>query len=158
MKFGGQKLQMTLKSRRLGDCTGMVRSLGSALGPRVQDMGRRVRSPAPSPTRAGRAAWHQEGPACWKSLWGLEMNWETHRGGIHPVGLWTPVKSLPEKLGCQVTRREGRRVGPCGTLMRALSRLVRKLGCVKSLALVKNSRQLLRMELVSSSGLTLSMI
>ena len=104
-----------------------------------RDIGRRVKVPAPSPIRAGRAAWHQEGPACWKSLWGLEMNWETHRGGIHPVGLWTPVKSLPEKLGCQVTPGEGRRVGLCWTLTWIVSRLVRKLGCVKSHVLVKNT-------------------
>ena len=136
------------------------RSLGSVQGPRLlwplvrcllQDTGRRVRSLAPSPTRAGRAAWHQEGPACWKSLWGLEMNWETHRGGIHPVGLWTPVKSLPEKLGCQVTPGEGRRVGLCWTLTWIVSRLVRKLGCVKSHVLVKNGGQLLCKELTCSS-------
>ena len=36
------------------------------------DTGRTVRSPAPIPTRAGRAAWHQEGPGCWKSLGGIE--------------------------------------------------------------------------------------
>ena len=145
----------------------MVSYLGTVQGHRPlwpparhlpQDAGRRVRSPAPSNTRAARAARHQEGTGCWKLLGAIDMKWKIHRGGMHPLGLWTTARSLPEILGCQVTRREGRRVGPCGTLMRALSRLVRKLGCVKSLALVKNSRQLLRMELVSSSGLTLSMI
>ena len=59
----------------------MVRSLGYVQGPRPlwplaqhlsQDTGRRVRLPIPSTTRAGRAAWHQEGPGCWKSLGGIE--------------------------------------------------------------------------------------
>ena len=69
-------------------------------------MGRRVRSPAPSPTRAGRAAWHQEGPGLWKSLWGIETKWETHTGGLDPLGLW--MLAL-EKLRCQVIPGEGRR-------------------------------------------------
>ena len=92
----------------------MVRSLGSVQRPMLlrlpalclpQDTGRRVRSPAPSPTRAGRAAWHQEGPGFWKLLGGIEMKWETHRGGTHPLGLWMLE---PEKLRCQVTPGEGR--------------------------------------------------
>ena len=70
-----------------------------------QDMGKRVRSPAPFPTRAGRAAQHQEGPGCWKSLGGIETKWETHRSSIHLLGLWMPA---PEKLGCQTTPGEGR--------------------------------------------------
>ena len=37
-----------------------------------QDMGRRVRAPAPSSTRAGRAARHQKGFGWWKSLGGVE--------------------------------------------------------------------------------------
>ena len=60
------------------------RSLGSVQGPRLlwplvrrllQDTGRRVRSLAPSPTRAGRAAWHKEEPGCWKFLGGIQMKW-----------------------------------------------------------------------------------
>ena len=35
MMFGGKKLQRTLKNRWWGDCAGMVRSLGSAPGPRL---------------------------------------------------------------------------------------------------------------------------
>ena len=70
-----------------------------------QDTWRRVRSPAPSPTRTGRAAQHQEGLGCWKSLGGIEMKCETHRGGTRPLGLWTLT---PEKLRCQVTPGEGK--------------------------------------------------
>ena len=92
----------------------MVRYLGSAQGTRLlwppawhlqQDTGRRVRSPAPSPTRPGRAAHYQEGPGCWKSLGGTEMKQETHRGSIYLLGQWTLV---PEKLGCLVTPGERR--------------------------------------------------
>ena len=125
----------------------MVRSLGFAQGPRLlwpqtwrlpQDTWRRVRSPAPSPTREGRANKHQEGPRCWMSLGGIEMKWETHRGDVHLLGLWTPA---PEQLGCWETPGEGRRVEPCQTLTWILSRLVRKLGYVKSCVVVKNSGQ-----------------
>ena len=92
----------------------MVRSLGSAPGPRLlrhptqrllQDTGRRVRSPAPSPTRTRRAARHQEGLGCWNSLGGIETKWETHRSSTHLLGLWMPA---PEKLGSQATPGEGR--------------------------------------------------
>ena len=92
----------------------MVRYLGSAQGTRLlwppawhlqQDTGRRVRSPAPSPTREGRANKHQEGPRCWMSLGGIEMKWETHRGGTHLLGLWMLA---PDKCGCQATPGEGR--------------------------------------------------
>ena len=69
------------------------------------DIGRRVKVPAPSPIRAGRAAWHQEGPGCWKSLGGIETKWETHRGDTHLLGLWMPA---PEKLGCWATPGDGR--------------------------------------------------
>ena len=37
-----------------------------------KDTRRRVRAPAPSALRAGRAARHQEGPGCWKSLGEIE--------------------------------------------------------------------------------------
>ena len=60
---------------------------------------------------------------------GKEVKWETHRGGTHPLGLWTLA---PEKLGCQATPGEGRRVGLCQTLTRIVSKLVEKWGCVKS--------------------------
>ena len=116
----------------------------------TQDNWKRVRSPATSPTRAGRAAQHQEGPGSWKSLGEIEMKWETHRGDVHLLGLWTPA---PEQLGCWETPGEGRRVEPCQTLTWILSRLVRKLGCVKSLVLVKNGRQLLCKELETSGWL-----
>ena len=68
------------------------------------------------------------------------MKEETHRGGVYLLGLWTPARSLPEKMGSQATPGEGRRVGPCGTLTWIVSSLVRKLGCVKIQALVKNFR------------------
>ena len=99
----------------------MLRSLESAQGPRLlwhpaqhllQDTGRRVRSPAHSPTRAGRAAQHQEGPGCLKLLGVIETKWDTHRGSIHPLGLWKLATSLPEKLGSWATLGEGRRVEP----------------------------------------------
>ena len=84
VRFGGQKLQRTLKSRQRGHCAGMVRSPGSVRQKRLlqlpvwslpQDMRRRIRSP----TRAGRAARNQEGPGCWKWLGGIETKWETQR-------------------------------------------------------------------------------
>ena len=67
------------------------------------------------------------------------MKWETHKGSIYLLGLWTLARSLPEKMGNQATPGEGRRVGPCWTLTQIVSRLVRKLGCVKSRTLIKNS-------------------
>ena len=76
-------------------------------------------------------------------LGGVETKWETNRGSIHPLGLGTPTRSLSEKWGCRVTPREGKRVEPCWILTQILYRLVRKLGCVKSHALVKNSGKLL---------------
>ena len=39
-----------------------------ALAQHLLQEGKRVRAPAPSPNRAGRAAWHQRGLGCWKSL------------------------------------------------------------------------------------------
>ena len=83
----------------------------------LQDTKRRVRSPAPSTTRAGRAAQKQEGLGCWKLLGGIETKWETHRGSTHPLGLWTLA---PEKLRYQMTLEKGR-VGPCGTLTQIVS-------------------------------------
>ena len=71
-----------------------------------------------------------------------------------PLGLWTPARSLPEKLETQETPGEGRRVGPCQTLTQIVSRLVRKCGCVKSHVLVKNDGQLLCKELLCSGWLT----
>ena len=65
----------------------------------------RVRAPAPSPTRAGRAALHEMGPGLWKALGEVEMKWETHRGGTHPLGLSMLV---PEKLRFQETPGKGR--------------------------------------------------
>ena len=61
-----------------------------------------------------------------------------HRGGVPPLRLWSPAKTLPEKLGIQETPREGRKVGPFQILTQIVSGLVRELGCVKSQALVKN--------------------
>ena len=124
----------------------------------LQDTERRARSAAPSSTRAGRAAWHQKGPGCWKSLQGIETKWETCRGGVHPLGLWTLARSLPEKLGSHVSLAKGRRVGPCWTPTLIVYRLVRKLGSVKSHALVNTGRQLICKELSCSSWLTLRVI
>ena len=144
MKFGGQKLLRTLKIqmvRRLrqeakvpGICV-VTKAAAAPSWHLLQDTGRRVRSPAPSPTRAGRAVWHQEEPGCWKPLGQIETKWETHRGRTHPLGLWIPT---PEKLGCQATPGERRRVGPCWTLTQIVSSLVGKLDYMKSQALVKN--------------------
>ena len=55
---------------------------------------------------------HKDGLGCLKSLEGIKTKWDTHRGGDHPLGLWTPARSLPEKLGSQVTPGEGRTFGP----------------------------------------------
>ena len=66
------------------------------------------------------------------------MKWETHKGSIYLLGLWTLARSLPEKLGSRATSREGRKVGSCRALTWIVSSLVRKLACVKSLQLVKN--------------------
>ena len=115
-------------------------------------------SPAPSPTRAGRAAWQPEGSECLKLLGGIETKWETCRGGVHPLGLWTLARSLPEKLGSHVSLAKGRRVGPCWTPTLIVYRLVRKLGSVKSHALVNTGRQLICKELSCSSWLTLRVI
>ena len=126
----------------------MVRSLGSVQGPRllrpsagcllkVMDM--IGKSPAPSLTSTGRTAQHQEGLGYWKSLAGIEMIWETHRGGVHLLGLWMLARLLPEELGSQATPGDGRRVGLCQTPTRIVSSLVRKLGCVKSQVLLENS-------------------
>ena len=71
---------------------------------------------------------------------GVKMNWETHRGGVHLLGLQSPARSLPEKLGSWETPGEGRRIRLCRTLTWIVSSLVRKLGCVQSQALVKNGR------------------
>ena len=87
-----------------GICAGTRDAAPLAQRP-LQDTARRVRAPAPSPTRARRAAWHQEVPGCWKSLGDIETKWETHRSSTHPLGLWMPA---PEKLGCRATPGEGR--------------------------------------------------
>ena len=110
MKFGGQKFEKQMVKRLCWDgkapgiCAGTKAAVAPGLGPAV-GYGRRVRSPATSLTRAGRAAWHQEGPGCWKLLGGIETKWETHRNGTHLLGLWRPA---PEKLGCWATPGEGR--------------------------------------------------
>ena len=114
----------------------------------LQDTGRRVRSSAPSPTRAGRAVQHQEGPRWWKSLGGIETKWETPRGSICPLGLWTLA---PEKLGI---RAIGEGKSEAMSDHDSVSRLVGKLGCVQIQVLVKNTGQLLCKELLSSSWLT----
>ena len=62
------------------------------------------------------------------------------------LGLWTPTRSLPKNLECLAIPGDGRRVGPGWTLIQIVYRLVRKLGCVKSYVLVKNSRQLISKE------------
>ena len=101
----------------------MLRFLGSVQEPRLlwplaqhlpQDTWKRVRSSAPSPTKAGRASWHQEGPGCLKSLGGIKMKWERHRGGIHPLGLWKPARSLPEKSGSREPGEKGEELGCVG--------------------------------------------
>ena len=99
-----------------------------------RDTGRRVRGPAPSPTRAGWAVRHQEGPGCWKSRGDVETKGETHRGHPQPLGLWMPA---PEKLGCGRYLEKGG-VGPCQTLTPTVLGLVEKWGCVKSRELVKS--------------------
>ena len=42
---------------------------------------------------------------------GTKMKWEMHRGSGQLLEVWTPVGSLPEELGSQVTAGEGRRAG-----------------------------------------------
>ena len=63
-----------------------------------------------------------------------------HRGITHPLRLWIPAGSLPEKLGNWVMSEEGRRVGPWQTLTQLVSGLVGKMGCVRGQALVRRSR------------------
>ena len=64
------------------------------------------------PSHTGRIEWHQDGPGCLKSLGGIKMKWEVHRGGVHPPRLWMVTRSLPEKLGSRMMPGEGGRVGP----------------------------------------------
>ena len=88
------------------------------------------------------------------------MQWKTHRGSVPLLGLWSLARTLPKKLGSQVTPGEGRRVGLYWTLTWIVSSLVRKLGCVKSQAterrvglnkiLLKKGSQLLFKELLSN--------
>ena len=92
------------------------------------------------PWQTGRIEWHQDGPGCLKSLGGIKMKWETQRDHIHPLRLWTPAASLPEKLGSWLTPGEGKRVGLWWTLTKIVSSLVGKLGCVRGLALVRSGR------------------
>ena len=73
------------------------------------------------------------------------MKGEIHRGGTHPVGLWTLA---PEKLWCWRNLEKGG-VGLCWTLTWIVSGLVEKVGLCGTL--VKNCGQLLCKEL-SSSG------
>ena len=63
--------QMVMRLNWDGKVPGIYSGTKAAAAPswrRLKDTGRRVRTPAPSPIRAGRAAWHQERPGCWKSL------------------------------------------------------------------------------------------
>ena len=69
------------------------------------------------------------------------MQWETQRGSVPLLGLWSPAGTVPEKLRSQVIPGDGRRIGPWWTLTQVVSRLGRELGCMKSQGLVKNSRQ-----------------
>ena len=94
-------------------CTGTQAAVAPCL---PQDTARRVRLPAPSPTTAERAAQYQEGSGCWKLLGIIERKWETHKGGLDPLVLWTLGRSLPEKLGSWTTLGEGRSVGLCEKL------------------------------------------
>ena len=41
----------------------------------------------------------------------IKTQWEMHRGGVPLLGLWSWARTVPEKLGSQVTPGEGRRVG-----------------------------------------------
>ena len=66
---------------------------------------------APSPPTAGKAASHQERPGFLKLLGGTKKQWETHRGGVPPLGLWSPARTLREKLGSQVKSKKGRIFG-----------------------------------------------
>ena len=38
--------------------------------------------------QTGRIERHQDGPGFLKLLEGIEMKWQMHRGGVHPVRLW----------------------------------------------------------------------
>ena len=75
---------------------------------------------------------------------GIKKKWETHTGSIHPLVLWTPGAGRHLEKGG---------VGPCRTLTRIVSGLVRKSGCVKSRVLVKNGGQLICNELLNGGWL-----
>ena len=67
-----------------------------------------INSSLPYQTR--RIEQHQDGPGCLKLLQGIKTKWEKHRGGVHPLELWTVARSLPEKLESWVTPGEETRV------------------------------------------------
>ena len=68
---------------------------------------------------------------------GIKTQWETHRGGVPQLGLWSLAGTIPEKLGSWVTSGDGRRGGLRLILTQVVSGLVRELGCVKSLSLLR---------------------
>ena len=44
-----------------------------------------------SPTCQTRFEQHQDVPGCLKLLGGIRMKWQTHRGSVHQLRLWTPA-------------------------------------------------------------------
>ena len=64
------------------------------------------------PCQTRRFEQHQDRHGCFKSLGEIKMKWQTHRGSVHPLRLWTLARSSPEKLESRVMPGEGRKVGP----------------------------------------------
>ena len=96
-----------------GTSTGTRAAADPSLGPARPTTGsleeRKINSSLLCQT--GRTEKHQDGVRCLKSVGGIKMKWEMHRGGVHPLGLWMPARSLPEKPGSQATPGEGEELG-----------------------------------------------
>ena len=59
------------------------------------------------PCQTGRFEKNQDRPGSLMWLGGIKTRWQMHRGSVHPLRLWTPAGSVPEKLGSQVTPGAG---------------------------------------------------
>ena len=131
-----------------GDCAGMVRSLGSALGLRLlcpwPGTCRRIQGGEldhqlpPLPEQGGHPSTRRDLGA--GGCWGKWRWTGRHTEVVHIC--WDYGRQHQRNWGARWHLEKGA-IGMCQTLTRIVSRLVGNWGCMKSHELVRNGRQLL---------------